>query len=234
MTPHEFAHKLETACEGNLESVILYGSAVGTDFSKKYSDYNLIVVLKDPSPAALSKMGSLVRKWVKHGNPPPHIFDPGHIKQSRDVFPLEFIDISDRHEVLFGSNPFKNMQIDRSNLRHQCESELKGKLLYLRSLYTTNCHKPKRVSEIMLRSFPSFIAAFKGVVHLLGDVPERDSRKLVEQLANKIEINPQIFMDLILIREGKAFLPRKAEAISAFEKYLTEIQTITNYVDRMS
>jgi len=234
MTPYEFAHELEKICEGNLESVVLYGSAVGTDFSKEYSDYNLIVVLKDPSPASLSKMAKVVRKWVKHGNPPPHIFDPKHIEQSKDVFPLEFIDIADRHELLFGVDHFKDMKIDRSNLRHQCESELKGKLLHLRALYTTNCHKPKRVAEMMLKSFPSFIAVFRGVAHLLGEVPEKDSRRLIEQIEKKIEINPQIFMDLILVREGKAFLPRKAEAISAFEKYLTEIQTITSFVDRLT
>ncbi len=234
MTPHEFAHKLETVCEGNLESVILYGSAVGTDFSKEYSDYNLIVILKDPSPVNLSKIGGLVHKWTKYGNPAPHIFDPKHIEQSRDVFPLEFIDIADRHELLFGNDPFKNIKIDHTNLRHQCESELKGKLLHLRSLYAANCHKPKRVSEIMLRSFAGFVAVFRGVVHLLGETPQKDNRKLIEQLATKIEINPQIFMDMILVREGKSFLPRKDEAISAFEKYLTEIETITSFVDRMS
>ena len=234
MTPHEFAHELENICEGNLESVILYGSAVGTDFSKEYSDYNVIVILKDVSPGNLSAIGKLVRKWVRHGNPPPHFFDLKHIEQSRDVFPLEFIDIADRHEVLFGTDPFKNIKIDSVNLRHQCESELKGKVLHLRALYTTNCHRPKRVANIMLRSFSGFTSVFRGVAHLLGEKPEKETRKLIEQLEKKIEFNPQIFMDLISVREGITFLPRRAEALSAFEKYLTEIETITNFVDRMN
>jgi len=234
MTPHEFAHDLEETCGDNLESVILYGSAVGTDFSKEYSDYNTIVILKDTSPSELSMMGKLVRKWVRHGNPPPHIFDRTHIEQSRDVFPLEFTDIADRHEILFGNDPFKNMKIDRVNLRHQCESELKGKVLHLRSYFTLNSHKPKRISKMMLATFPGFVAVFKGVTHLIGEPPEKETRRLVEQLAKRIDFNPQVFMDLILVREGNAFLPRRAEALSAFERYLTEIQTITNFVDRMN
>ncbi len=234
MTPHEFAHGLERTCEGNLESVILYGSAVGHDFSKEYSDYNTVVVLKDVAPAEIAVMGKLVRNWVRHGNPAPHIFDMKHIERSRDVFPLEFIDIADRHEVLFGTDPFKNIKIDGANLRHQCESELKGKLLHLRAHFAINSHKPKRVAGAMLKSFPGFVAVFRGVVHLTGEPPEKDMRKLVEQLAKRVDFNPQVFMDLILIREGKAFLPRKAEAMSTFENYLTELETITTFVDRMT
>ena len=234
MTPHEFAHKLEEVCVGNLESVILYGSAVGTDFSKEYSDYNLIVVLKNVAPQNLAKTGKLVRKWVNQGNPPPHLFDPKHIERSRDVFPLEFIDIADRHDVLFGTDLFKDMQINRTNLRHQCESELKGKLLHLRALYVINCHKPKKVAHIMLRSLPGFVAVFRGVAHLVGQTPAKEARQLLEQLTKQIDFNPTIFMDLIGVREGISFLPRRAEAISAFEKYLTEIETITTFVDRMT
>jgi len=234
MTPYEFAHKLENICEDNLESVILYGSAVGGDFSKEYSDYNLIVILKDSSPDNLSKVGKLVRKWVRQGNPVPHFFDPRHIEVSRDVFPLEFIDIADRHDVLFGTDPFKGIQIDRSNLRHQCESELKGKLLHLRAMYTMTCHKPRRVAQMMLRSFPGFVAVFRGIAHLVGPTPPKDTRQMIEQLAKQIDFNPTIFMDLITVREGTTFLPRRAEAISAFENYLTEIETITNFIDRMS
>jgi predicted nucleotidyltransferase len=234
MTPHDFAHKLEQLYEGNLESVILFGSAAGGDFSKKHSDFNIIVILKDLSPVNLAKAGKLVHKWVKKGNPVPHFFDTAHIEQSLDVFPLEFLDISERHQVLFGINPFKDIKIDKSNLRHQCESELKGKLLDMRAIYIMNYDRPKHISEIMLRTFPSFISVFRGVIHLLGDEPERETRKVIEQMAKHIDFNPQVFMDLIAVREGKMLLPRKDEAVSAFENYLTEIQTITNYVDRLT
>jgi hypothetical protein len=97
-----------------------------------------------------------------------------------------------------------------------------------------NYDRPKHISEIMLKTFPSFVSVFRGIVHLLGDTPDRETRKLIEQLAKHIDFNPRIFMDLIAVREGKMFLPRKDEAVSAFENYLTEIQTITNYVDRLT
>ncbi|MFH1874070.1 MAG: hypothetical protein ABH859_02665 [Pseudomonadota bacterium] len=234
MNPNEFAHELEKIFEDNLESVVLYGSAASTDFSKKLSDYNTIVVLKDPAPANLAKSGKLIRKWIKKGNPVPLFFDPKHIERSLDVFPLEFLDIKDRHKVLIGHDPFENIKVDFSNLRHQCETELKGKLLYLRGFYASNYDQPKLIAETMLKSFSAFVTVFRGVLHMLGETPDRDSAKVVEGLVKHIDFNSQIFMDLIAVRKGTSVLPRKEEALEAFEQYLTELETITSYVDAMN
>lgn len=234
MLPNEFAHNLEQIYADDLRSVILYGSAASSDFSKKYSDYNTIVILKDTAPGILAKSSKLIKRWTKKGNPAPLFFDENHIRTSLDVFPLEFLDIADRHKILLGANPFLNIKIDPKNLRHQCESELKGKLLNLRASYIMNYDHPKRISEIMLKTFPSFVSVFRGVLRLLNQTPDRDTPKVIERLAEHIDFNPQVFMDLVAVREGRQFLPRKDEAISTFENYLTEIETITSFVDRMN
>lgn len=232
MLPSEFASQMEKIHEGNLESVILYGSAVGTDFSKKFSDYNLIVILKDCSPGELVKSSKLVRKWMKQGNPPPLFFDPNHVETSRDVFPLEFIDIRDRHQTLFGTDPFAHVSIDQRNLRHQCESELKGKILHLRSFFSANNHRPGKVANMMITSFPTFTAVFRGVLTLMDETVPQERRNVVEKLSQKIDFNPTVFLDIINIREGNTKPPRYGEALEAFEEYLTALESITSFVDQ--
>ncbi len=234
MNPNEFAHELEKIFEDSLKSVVLYGSAASSDFSKKMSDYNIIIVLKDPAPSNLAKSGKLIRQWIKKGNPEPLFFDPKHIESSLDVFPLEFLDIKKRHKTLLGHDPFENAVIDQSNLRHQCEFELKGKLLYLRGYYAANSDRPKLIAEAMLKSFPSFLAVFRGILHMKKETPEQDSAKVVEALVKHIDFNSRVFLDLIAVRKGTEMLPRKDEALAAFEDYLTELEVITRYVDRMN
>lgn len=233
MTPNELAKKLEAIYGPELKSVVLYGSSVRSEFSKRYSDYNIICVLTDPSPEMLAKSNHVVKKWVKKGNPPPYFFDPRHIETSSDVFPLEFIDISNEHKVILGQDPFKQLDIDTKNLRHQCESELKGKLLHLRSFYAENCDAPRLVAEMCVKSFSTFLAVFRGVLMLLDKNPPRDARAIIELIAAEINFNPEIFLEIAQIRQGKSFLPRKEEAILMFERYLTELSIITNFVDRM-
>lgn len=232
MTPSELSKSLAKIHEGNLESVILYGSAVGFDFSKKFSDYNIIVVLKDCSPVELAKSQKIIRKWLRKGNPPPLFFDPEHVKTSLDVFPLEFIDIGNRHTVLLGDDPFSQITVDLKNLRHQCEFELKGKILHLRSFYSAEGNSPKQVAKIMIASFPTFVAVFRGILTLLEIKPPLEHRPLIEELAKHIDFNPAVFMDIINIREGNNAAPRYSAATEAFENYLAELKTITNFVDQ--
>lgn len=233
MTPHELAHELKVIYGEDIKAVVLYGSAAGGNHSKKFSDFNVFCVLSDTTPALLSKSNSVVRKWVKKGNPPPHFFSPRHIERSLDVFPIEFLDMLDRHQVLAGSDPLEGIQVDKKNLRHQCESELKGKLLHLRSFYAANCHKQKRLAKMMVESFPTFLAVFRAILRLAGEAPPGDARAVVERLAAKTGFNPQVFLEIIAIRQGASYLPRKDEASQAFERYLTELDLITKYVDEM-
>lgn len=232
MTPHEFAHELEKIYGTELKAVVLYGSAAGDDYSDKYSDYNIFCVLTNPIPVVLAKANKLIKGWIKKGNPPPHFFGPEHIETSTDVFPLEFLDIKDCHQVLLGVDPLAHIKVDPKNLRHQCESELKGKLIHLRAFYAANCDGPREIGRTMVRTFPTFLAIFRGMLRLFGGAPPREARATVEQFSQKTGINPQIFLDIIDIREGKSLLPRGNDALAAFEQYLTEITIITNYIDK--
>lgn len=233
MTPHELSHELERIYGDNLKSVVLYGSAASGEHSKNYSDYNLFCVLKRTTPSELARANGLLKKWIRKGNPPPHFFDESHIETSLDVFPLEFLDMLDQHMVLIGSDPLEGIDVDPKNLRHQCESELKGKLMHLRAFYAANCHKPKRIAEIVVRSFSAYLSAFRGILRLLGEKPPKDGRAAVERLCEHIDINPQVFFDVIAIRRGESILPRGDEALIMFERYLTELTAVTNYVDGM-
>ena len=233
MTPHELAHQMERVYGEELQSVVLYGSAAGRDYSKKYSDFNIFCVLSQVTPSMLAKSNKLVRKWIKKGNPSPQFFYPSYFERSLDVFPMEFLDMRDRHEVLLGKDPLEGIEVDPGNLRHQCESELRGKLIHLRSFYAANCDKPRHIAEVMVESFPTIVATMRGTLRLLGEKPPADSRAVVEMIGTRVDINPTIFFDIIDIRSGNGLLPRGNDALEHFEGYLTELGTLTNFVDEM-
>ncbi|MBN1282220.1 MAG: hypothetical protein JXA24_00410 [Proteobacteria bacterium] len=234
MTPHDLARELERIYGEDLKAAVLYGSAVGRDYSRKYSDYNVFCVLSEATPALLSKSNRVVRKWVKQGNPAPHFFDARHIEQSLDVFPMEFLDMLDRHETLIGRDPLAGITVDLKNLRHQCESELKGKIIHMRSFYAANCDSPKAVARMMVESFPTFMAAMRGTLRLLGKKPPADARAVAELIGDRLDINPAVFYDVIEIRRGASMMPRGDDALAMFERYLTELAALTSFVDTMN
>ena len=135
--------------------------------------------------------------------------------------------------ILLGRDPLTEVNVAPDNLRHQCESELKGKLIHMRTFYAANCNRPKEIAKMMVDSFPTFIAAMRGTLRLLGKRPPVDARAVVELVGGLIDINPTIFFDILEIRSGASLLPRGDEALSAFELYLTELASLTRFVDQI-
>jgi len=121
-----------TALGSRLRSVVLYGSAARGDFHRKTSDFNLLLVLEDLSPATLEALEPALRRWTKAGQPVPRLFSPAVIAESADVFPIEFLDIRRSHVVLHGEDPLDGLEIHTDHLRLQCERELREKMMRLR------------------------------------------------------------------------------------------------------
>ncbi len=128
----ELVTQLRGAYGGTLQSVLLYGSAVAGEHIAKRSDYNVLVILDAVPLDRLAAVGAVLRAWGEAGNPPPMTFTAQEWKSSADVFPMEYADILERHQVLYGADPTTNITVSRSDLRLQVEQQALGKLLHLR------------------------------------------------------------------------------------------------------
>lgn len=230
MDINKFADELSNIYGDHLESVILYGSAANGEFHKGHSDYNTILILKSLAPVEVAKSTKLVKKWMGEGNPPPLFFTKQIILESADVFPIEFTDIKERHKVLIGTDPFTDIKIDIKNLRHQCEHELRSKLLNLRSKIAILSDQPKELIRLILESSSSFFAIFGGVLRLSGIKNPSSKKAVVEELGVIAGFDPSIFIEVIEVRE-KNRIWRNESALEKCEQYLTSISAVVRYVD---
>ena len=128
----EFVQKLRAAAGENLTSVVLYGSAAEGEFHREYSDVNLLCVVRDTSFASLNKIASAVAWWRKKKHHPPLVMTEKELKDTADVFSIEFIDMKQRHRILYGSEVLRDLNIPMHLHRSQVEYELREKLFLLR------------------------------------------------------------------------------------------------------
>ena len=232
MKPEELVEKLRLIYQEELESVILFGSAAGQDFHHRHSDFNLLIVLKEISLPTLSKSAPLCQKWTRDGHPMPLFLTSNHLENSRDVFPIEFLDIKELHRVLYGPDPFKELVIANTHLRLQCESELRGKLIKLRAEYLRLTPNAKKLQELIRRSSSSFFAIFRGLLRLLGESVPTTRREVLQKLNQKTKVDTSVFDKILAIREGSYKLA-KQETESLMEQYLTTLEKVTSYVDNL-
>src|ERR1022692_5089542 len=107
----DFIGRLRTAAGANLESVILFGSAVAGGFHPEFSNVILFCVIRDSSFAALQALAPAVKWWDAQKQPPPLFMTRDEIERSTDVFTIELIDMQQRHRVLFGEDVVKGLSI---------------------------------------------------------------------------------------------------------------------------
>jgi hypothetical protein len=228
----EFVNRLRAAAGANLESVILFGSAVAGDFHAEFSNVNLFCVLRDASFTALQGVAPVVKWWDGQKQPPPLFMTRQEIDRSTDVFTIELIDMQQHHRVVFGSDVLQGLSIRADLHRVQVEYELREKLALLRQHLLLASGSDSRLWEILLRSVSSFATLFRHVLIVLGHVTPAGKREAVQILSKQIAFDPSGILQVLDVRERKSNR-KDFEVAAVFSRYLAALEQVTNAVDRM-
>ncbi len=228
----QFADQVRRASGDNLVSLILYGSAVRGNFDLRRSDINLLLILREVSPAALKPLGPAIRDWVKRGHPPPWIFSEQGFKASADVFPMEIEDMKEAHRVLRGADPLEGVKVERAHLRAQLEREARQKLLRLRAHYAATQADGKALGRLIESSFRSFLVIFRALLRTVGQSPPRHPEELVRSASSVAGLDPEAFRWALDQSSRKKVGDLKAYDPIA-DRYLEAIERLVLNIDEL-
>jgi predicted nucleotidyltransferase len=228
----EFIEKIKAAAGPNLVSVILYGSGAEGEFHPEYSDLNLLCVLRDVSFASLAKLAETVEWWRGKKHHPPLVLTLAELNASSDTFSIEFVDMKQRHRLLFGEDVLSSLNIPMTLHRVQLEYELREKLFLLRQHLVLAGNNEKQLWEVMLQSLSSFTTLFRHVLLEMGEHGRKHSREAVGELAHRMNFDPSSFVQIMDVRAQKAD-HKQLRATEVATKYLQAIEQVTAAVDTM-
>ncbi|MEW6516241.1 MAG: nucleotidyltransferase domain-containing protein [candidate division FCPU426 bacterium] len=178
---------IQTQAGNALSAVILYGSAARKESLDKYSDLNLLVVLKQADLEQMAEIDEATRKHLRGLRASLVFWAEAELKRAWDVFALEFADIQASHQCLLGKDPFRGRRADKKNLRFQLEFELRSKLLALRSNWL-RFRNDRQALELYLRQ------AGKSLAYLI-----RQGQAVFPKLK---ALPPQAWQELTRLRES--------------------------------
>ena len=227
-----FYDQITDSFKDKIHSITITGSAVTEDFDTKYSDINSILTLKEMDLKFLEQFAPLGKKFGKKRIAAPLIMDPEYIAKSLDVFPVEFLNIKLIHLTVFGEDIFKPIHIKKADLRHQCERELKVKLIDLRQSYIASLGNSKILAQGFINSFSGYIPLFRSIIYLLGQNPPEGNTDVISSLGELTGINTNMFMDVL--KEKKERIKLSIDQVNAiFENYYNAIEKLGNLVDEI-
>jgi hypothetical protein len=226
----ELVSKLEHAYNDRLVSVVLYGSGASDSHHPKYSDLNVLCVLKQVTPRELSEGEPILRWWKERGNPSPLLMSEEEAHNSADSFPIEFQDMKERRRLLSGVDVIADVHVDKKNYRAQIEHELRAKLFRLRQKGAQVLSDPVQLLHLCVESVSNFCLLGRHALVVSGAHAKIERRAVVHQLGQTLKMDTAPFETLLDIREDKAG-PDAGDPGELFAQYLVCIQQLIEFVD---
>jgi predicted nucleotidyltransferase len=215
-----------------LISLILYGSAAGGSYVKGKSDINLLVVLTAEAINRLEDSLATVKHWKKCRVAVPLVMTKAFIESSLDCYPIEFLNMKNRHILIYGENVLEQLNFKPEDLRLQIERELKGKLILLRQGYLETGGNARQLRQLISRSFTAFISIFNALLHLKQESAPRQRRDTIKEVAKLFAVDEEAFLYCADIKEGVDKLSGE-EVAGVFKKYMNEVEKLCNIVDEL-
>jgi hypothetical protein len=220
-----FAQELLAQFSSSLLSLSVTGSCITGDFVPGQSDINSVLVLTRTDQRDLDILASM-SGFKKRRIRSPLIMTEEYIERSLDVFPIEFLDIKLFHKTLYGPDHFEKVDIDKAQLRLQCERDLKGKLINLQRGYVSCGGRTRMVRALLLEALPGFFALLRAMLFLAQAPKEPPARKadVLMEAEDVYHISLSGLREIIALRADKGFFLNRDQIVGLFK----EICRITN------
>lgn len=229
-TIDELVKRVRESGGTNVESIVLFGSAVAGDFHPGHSNLNVLCILKVCSFSALQALTPAAKWWGKQKQPPPLCMTKQELERSTDVFTIELLDMKQHHRVLFGSDVLSALEIPMDLHRVQVEYELREKLMLLRQHILMADGNESRLWDLLLHSVPSFSTLFRHALIVLGDSSTVARRDALEALSKHMGFDTSPLLHVLNARESKSDRS-KWDVRDLAARYLTAVEQVTAAVD---
>ena len=169
-----------------------------------------------------------VGRWHRGGVRTPLLLTRADFERSLDAFPIEYGEIIEHHDVVYGSDPFIGLAISPADLRRACEVQVKSLLLHLREDYVESAGSRADVDALVRESAPGFVALLRRLARLDG-VPNGAS-DILDYARRRATLDPRVVGDLLALADGDG--ATTVDAVKLFPDYLATMERLADFVDR--
>lgn len=228
----QLSERLRAGLRDDLRSITVVGSSLTEDYKPGVSDINTVLVLKTHTTAALNIIASLARPMGKKKLSPPLLMTTGYIERSRDVFGVELLDFQLTHETILGDDPFASLSFEKSDVRLQCERELKAMLIRLRQGYIAAAASKKLVRDVLIATAKGLAPLLRALLWLKDVERPKPMAPTFRRAADTFNVE----LDAVVAVEQWRYEKRRLDEYqiqTAFEKVYAAVDRLAAIVDAL-
>jgi hypothetical protein len=186
-----------------------------------------VAIVQSMALADLMACAARAARWHQAGAATPVVLTHREFARSLDAFPVEFGEIIDTHETLFGDDPFAGLQVAAADLRRACEGQTRSLLLHLREDFMEAAGDGRAVTGLVVDSAPEFRALIGLLARLDGQ--RLTGRDLAAWAAERLGLDPRTVSDVLHVAntpDGSG-----VDAGRLFPAYLAAVEQVARRVD---
>jgi hypothetical protein len=227
----DLVSRMKEFAAGNLESMILYGSAARGDYKEGHSDLNVLCVLRSVAARELTRVTPVVHWWCKDQNEPaPLFFTAEELRQSADVFSIELLDMQDSRRVLYGADVVAGIDVPMNLHRVQVEHDLRTLLLKLRQHFLLTGQKESELRAAEAKSSSSVLALLRHALIAFEEVPPAGAHEVFARIAALTGADAEAFAAAFKLRDRHA---HSDDVVRTYEKYLNALSMVISALDKI-
>jgi hypothetical protein len=205
-----------------LDAVVVYGW-------RHYGPVPTLALVRSLSFDDLHACAARSASWRRAGAATPLLLTRADFARSLDAFPIEYGDILDHHDLVFGSDPFEGLTISHEDWRRACEVQVKSQLLHLREDYLEGGGRRAEIDTLVRDSAPGFAAMLRQLARLDG-APIGSPVDLIAYARDRVRLDVRIVGDLLTLNETDGLPP--IDTVRMFPAYLTAMERLAEFVDQ--
>ena len=215
-------HDLQRVFGDRLEAVVVYGW-------REHAPVPSLALVRSLTLEDLNACAARSASWHRAGAATPLLLTRVEFGRSLDAFPIEYGEIIEHHDVVFGEDPFQGLSISRDDLRRACEVQVKSHLLHLREDYIEGAGRSREIESLVRESAPGFAAVLRHLARLDGAEVDRSS-DLVRYAGERVGLDAHVTGDLLALADADGL--RTVDAAKLFPAYLGTMERMAEFVDR--
>jgi hypothetical protein len=205
-----------------LDAVVSYGW-------RRHGDVPTLALVRSLTLEDLNACAERSDAWRRAGIATPLLLTRADFARSLDAFPIEYGEILERHDVVFGIDPFDGLSIKSEDRRRACEVQVKSHLLHLREDYVEGGARRTEIDALVRESAPGFTAVLRQIARLDG-APADGMADLVAYARDRVNLDARLVGDLLAIGDADGMAP--IDTITVFPAYLAAMERLADFVDQ--
>ena len=214
------------------QAILVYGSAARGEFLQGYSNINVLILLEQITQPVLQQWSAIHKQWAREKVVAPLFLTQTDLRQSSDVFPLEYLDIKECHVLLEGRDPFPELRVNATHLFFQCRQEAHANLLRVRQSYVEGWGRVEAIQTLLPLSLTSLLPCLRGLYRLRDSQANMKAPEMLDELNATLDVDPSVFLEVWRLKRGLS-TPGKHELPKLLERYLAGLDQLVDKIESM-